>query len=235
MHLIIPNNPVRVSVDLLKELAEEDRRRLARDPAAKPTRISQDKWDGWRRGIYKFLTEEEARAALRGSMGCSVGRYVFQSKHGEEAKIAMPEDLVEELDELFADIDTFAMGSEWVGPRNKDALAAAYGKGYNGLRLFNLTWMNGQYLGASRDEQDRFQSLKTIYELCRAKRPDAARRIEVVRCWEHDWDRMFEENRSNPLLEGIVLKRCDARLVNKEKNPKWFKIKYRDIKEPCKF
>jgi len=236
MRLMIPNNPVRVSVDLLKELAEEDRARFAKNPSAKPSRIAEDKWDGWRRIAYKFLNEEEAEKALHESLGCSSGRYVFQSKHGDEAKIAMPDDLLDEFKELFQDFDTFAVDMEWVGPRNKDALAETYGeKDYHGLRLFNLTWLNGQYLGARSNEYERYQSLKTIYELCRAKRPHAARRIEVVRCWEHDWDEMFEENKSNPCLEGIVLKRADSFLVNKDKNPKWFKVKYRDIKEPCKF
>jgi ATP-dependent DNA ligase len=206
----IPNNPVRVTVDLLKRLSDTE-------PVGK--RLAEDKWDGWRRRAYKIKGVWTLQAKANG---------------GDEAKVDLPDYLMKDLAELFIDLDDIAIDMEWVGPRNKDALREAYGAGYNGLRLFDLLYINGQYIGGTPERQ-RYDSLKTIYELCRAKRPHAAKYIEMVRCWDHDWYAMFEENRRNPLLEGIVLKMADGKLVNKADNPFWFKIKYRDIHEPTKF
>jgi ATP-dependent DNA ligase len=83
--------------------------------------------------------------------------------------------------------------------------------------------------------RERFDTLTTIYELCREKRPGAAKRIELVRTRDHDWIQMYAETMRDPLLEGIVLKRADSRLVSKSDNPFWYKVKYRDIHEPTKF
>lgn len=209
MRLHVPNNPVRITYDLLKELA-------GKEPAGK--RKAQDKHDGWRRPAYKIS-----------------GTWTLQSKGtGEQAAIPVPPDLMADLAELFIDLDNIAIDMEWVGPRNKDALRERYGCAYHGFRIFDIMYLNGQWLGNMPLSQ-RWDTLVTIYELCRAKRPHAARRIELVRTWDADWDKLFEETRKDPLLEGIVLKRSDSPLVGSADNPYWFKVKYRDIHEPTKF
>ena len=209
MRLHVPNNPSRATWDLLKEVA-------AKEPPG--LRMAQDKWDGWRRPAYKIN-----------------GTWVFQSKGtGKQASIPLSVDLQQELSDLFLDLDNIAVDTEWLGMRNQGALYEAYGRGYQGLRLLDLLYVNGVWMGGLPCSQ-RYANLNTIYEVCRAKRPEAAKRITVVRSWDHDWDKMFEENKKNPLLEGIVLKRSDSQLVGSEDNPYWWKIKYRDIHEPCKF
>lgn len=209
MVLMTPNNPVRIPLDMLKELA-------GKEPPG--FRLAQDKWDGWRRPAYKIS-----------------GTWTFQSKGtGAQAAIPLPDDLQKELAELFQDLDNVAMDMEWVGQRNKDAIRERYGAGYHGLRLFDLTWLNGRWLG-KMPLRERFANLTTLYEICRAKRPHAARRIELVRTWDRDWVKMYEETCHDPLLEGIVLKRADSPLVAKADNPFWYKVKYRDIHEPTKF
>jgi hypothetical protein len=209
MRLHVPNNPVRITWDLLKELS-------GKEPAGK--RKAQDKEDGWRRPGYKIS-----------------GTWTLQSKGtGEQAAIAVPPGLMKDLADLFFDFDNIAIDMEWVGPRNKDALRERYGKDYHGFRLFDIMYLNGRWLG-DMPLSERWDMLVTIYELCRAKRPEAARRITLVRTWDGDWDKMFEETRKDPLLEGIVLKRSDSPLVGSSDNPYWFKVKYRDIHEPTKF
>jgi len=211
----VPNNPVRVTVDLLKRLSDTE-------PAGK--RMAEDKHDGWRRRAYKIK-----------------GTWTLQAKSngGDEAKMPLPPYLMKSLADLFLDLDDIAIDMEWVGPRNKDALREVYGPGpdgleYHGLRMFDILYVNGQYVGGLPERQ-RYDTLNTLFELCRAKRPESAKYIEMVRCWDHDWYAMFEESKRNPTLEGIVLKMADGKLVNKADNPFWFKIKYRDIHEPTKF
>ena len=210
MRLHVPNNPVRITWDRLKELAGKE--------SEAGRRKAQDKHDGWRRPAYKIS-----------------GTWTLQSKGtGKQAAIAVPPDLMRELADLFFDFDNIAIDMEWVGPRNKDALRERYGREYHGLRIFDIMYLNGQWLG-NMPLSERWANLVTIYELCRAKRPEAAKRILLVRTWDADWDKMFEETMKDPLLEGIVLKRSDSLLYESSDNPYWFKVKYRDIHEATKF
>lgn len=208
MNFRIINNPVRVSQDFLKRLSD----------AARPGEwIGQLKHDGWRRPAYKIN-----------------GAWHFQSKTsgGEEGTRPIPSDLVREISTLFKDVDNLAIDMEWIGNRCKDELRAIYGAGYNGFRVFDLLFLEGKWLG-EQPVSERLASLRTIYEVARAKNP--APRIELVESHDRGWDKLFEESKRNPLVEGIVLKKATSKLIPKGDNPQWIKVKWREIHEATKY
>ena len=208
MEFRVINNPVRVSQDFLKRLSD----------TSKPGEwIAQEKFDGWRRPAYKIN-----------------GAWHFQSKTsgGEEGTTPLPPDLTRELSTLFGDVDNLAIDMEWIGRRCKDDLRVIYGAGYNGFRIFDLLFLEGQWQGATPLSQ-RLASLRTIYEVARSKNP--APRIELVESFDSGWDKLFEESKKNPLAEGVVLKKATSKLVPRDDNPLWIKIKHRNIHEATKY
>jgi len=204
------NNPKRVSSDFLKKLAQ-----------TKPSGsyLAQDKWDGWRRPLIK------ENGVIR-----------FANKGGEQARREMPSDLTEELSALLKNVDNVGLDTEWVGPRNKDAINATLGKNHNCIVVHDLHYLNGLWIG-NQPASTRFANLTTLLEL--AKASCNAPRINLVRCWSKDWDKMFEDSKLNPLLEGVVIKDSSSLLgypwMSGEDNIGWFKVKWRDIHEASNF
>ena len=199
------NNPLRVSHDCLLRMASEE---------VPGSWLAQDKWDGWRHQAYK-----------------DGGRWLHFSKgSGEQAKRMPPGWLLKQLYDLFADQDNIALDLEWMGPRCKDEIRIIHGPDWNGFVLIDLIWLNGTWLGHVPYSQ-RWANLGTIVSLAQQKAP--APNISVVRTVTEGWDKLFEESKKNPLLEGIVLKRANSLLIHGDKNPLWRKVKWREIREAC--
>jgi ATP-dependent DNA ligase len=201
------NNPRRVSHEYLLRMAREE---------VPGSWLAQPKYDGWRCQGYK-----------------SGGQWSFYSKSGEPSLKLPPQDLLGELAGLFAGQDGVALDMEWMGPRCKDELRARYGHGgYNGFRVFDLLYLNGLWLGDDPFSQ-RYANLKTIMELSKAK--FEAPRIELAPAVDRGWDELFEECKRDDLTEGIVLRRAASKLVCREDNPFWLKVKWRSIHEKAQF
>ena len=207
-----PDDPNRISYEYLEELEKKY-------PGGF---IAQVKWDGWRRPAYRMP-----------------GGWQYFSKRGtgDEAAKQPPDD----LKAIFEGLDWpegIAMDMEWIGPRAKEALEARYGvgSGYHGFRIFDLLYMNGQWLGGM-PFVDRLKNLETIFAL--ATKGKQIERVQVTPWQDKDLCAMFKRTCQDQLLEGIVLRRARSKLVGHPreatKNPQMFKVKYRDIKEPTLF
>lgn len=206
-----PDDPNRISAQYLAQLDQ--------DPPG--TFIAQPKYDGWRRPAYLFPDG---------------WRFFAKRGTGEEAAKQPPDDLVKE----FASLNWppgVALDMEWVGPRCKDDLLRRYGsRDYNGFRIFDMLYMNGEWIGGM-PFGERLRNLETIFSL--ASGGSVSERIFVAPWTDRGLVQFFEQSKQDPLLEGIVLKRAKSRLeghpTSAKKNPQWFKVKWRDIKEPALF
>lgn len=209
MRFRYPDDPRRVSADYLKSLE---------DTNAPGTFLAQVKSDGWRRLAY-----------LEG------GRWRFYAKRGdkgEEARRQPPPDLVAEL-AAFGLPDGIALDMEWMGPRN-----AAVLKGRHSFRVFDLQYVAGRWQGLVPFVQ-RHANLETIWQATLAKAKAAPERISVVPVVREGLHDFFLRQKEDPLSEGVVVRRASSGLVGgttaPQDNPSWFKVKYRDIKEPTAF
>lgn len=202
-----PDDPQRIPSDFLKRLDQDY-------PAG--TFLAQKKWDDYRRPIYKVA-----------------GKWEFHAKRNEEAKKLPPPDLIRELDALELP-DGTALDMGWVGPR--DVFKTLRGRNF--MVAWDMPFWQGQWQGSVPFSQ-RYANLKTILGIAKAKVGNAAERVLVVPIQTANFFQFFEEQKQDPLSEGIVIRRADSGLVGgwrgPEKNPAWFKAKYRDIKEPTAF
>lgn len=173
--------------------------------------LAQFKWDGWRNQMYK-----------------ENGVWTRHSKYdvGPQAKTPLPLSIIQQLDAL-ALPDGTAFDSEWMGKRSVHLTG-----GRQWLVLFDLLYLNGQWLGRLPFEQ-RHESLKTLFVTskmaCLTPTPD----IEFAPIVDKDFYAMFELSKTMPLTEGIVVKGRNSLLHGKltacEKNGQWQKIKWRDL------
>ena len=202
-----PDDPRRISVEKLKTVEETE-------PAG--SWLAQKKWDDWRKPAYKIN-----------------GVWTFKSKHAKEARIIPPPDLVRELDALQLP-DNTALDLGWVGRR--DVYETLNGRNF--LVLWDLLYWNDQWQGQVPYLQ-RWANLKTLVTLHKEKASIPTDRILLAETREKGFAEYFEEQKQDPLSEGIVLKRTISKLIGNaskaEDNPHWWKVKYRDIKEPTAF
>jgi ATP-dependent DNA ligase len=189
------------------------------DDEAPGTWCMQPKYDGWRRPIW--IHED--------------GRVAFHAKRnsGEEAAKQPPTDLVEEFRSLGWPTG-IALDAEWMGPRLIDVL-----KGEHRLYLFDIVALNGEFLQGMAPKQ-RYENLRTLFEMVKAKSKTEASRIVLAPMWEQDLWKHFEElEKHEPLCEGVVLRHKNSGLIGNRweatKNKLWHKVKWRDIKERTAF
>jgi hypothetical protein len=180
------------------------------DAAPPGTWLAQRKRDGWRRPGYRMD-----------------GKWTFYSKYleGDQAKTQPPADLVAELDSLGIP-DGTAFDMEWMGRRATDHTG-----GRHWFELFDLHYYCGQWQGDVPYSQ-RYANLKTLLELHRGKTSILAPRIILIPVIDRGFSQFFEEQKLDPLSEGMVVKRADSTLYGgfdkPRDNPSWLKIKYRD-------
>jgi ATP-dependent DNA ligase len=202
-----PDDPRRISQDYLKKLEDK----------SKPgDLIGQFKWDDWR------LMATKASGAWR-----------FFAKRGskEDRSKQPPEDLRRQLHSLeLPDGTTLDMG--WVGPRDPFKVL----KGRHFLVVWDLMCWEGKWQGEF-PYHFRLSNLRAI--VTPRKHAAKADLIEIAESRVADLSKMFEESKAHPEYEGIVVKRANSKLVGgwakAEDNPSWWKVKYRDIKEPTAF
>lgn len=81
--------------------------------------------------------------------------------------------------------------------------------------------------------------MKTIVETRQQMAKAPTDLIQVAESRTEKLSQMFEESKQHPEFEGLVVKRAGSTLVGghqrAEDNPGWWKVKYRDIKEPTAF
>jgi ATP-dependent DNA ligase len=96
--------------------------------------------------------------------------------------------------------------------------------------LFDMVYYNGQWQGDVPYEQ-RYANLKTMFNLHKAKAKVETPNIILEPIVEMGFVNMFNQSKSMPLTEGVVLKRKDSKLkggLNKAvDNPLWLKCKWR--------
>ena len=180
------------------------------------TFVGEKKWDDFRRPAYK-----------------EGGQWTFHAKRNEFASRLPPPDLVRELETLDLS-DGTALDMGWVGPRDVFKVL----KGRNFFVAWDLIFWQGEWQGAVPFSQ-RHANLSTILGMAKAKAGNAAERILVATPVSGHLFKLFEEQKQDPLSEGIVVRKADSGLVGgwsgPTKNSAWFKAKYRDIKEPTAF
>jgi hypothetical protein len=174
--------------------------------------LAQVKGDGWRRPAYID------------------GDITFYAKRGDgrEAATQPPQDLVDEFAEMGWP-DGIALDMEWMGPRVKEVM-----KGRHEFWVFDMVYHDHRWLGRRTGFEDR---LKRLREIWAGLRPSP--RVKLLEPWDGDFVRHFEDQMTNPLSEGLVLRRKDSKLIgdlsSAKKNPGMMKVKYRDIKEKAGF
>jgi ATP-dependent DNA ligase len=175
--------------------------------------LAQVKGDGWRRPAY---IEE--------------GQVTFYAKRGDgqEAATQPPQDLIDE----FMDMgwpDGIALDMEWMGPRCVEVL-----KGRHEFWIFDMMYFEGKWLGRRTGFEARLRLLREV--LSGLSMPP---RVKLLETWSSDFVAHFDEQKQNPLSEGLVLRRKDSKLIGSntsaKKNPGMMKVKYRDIKEKAGF
>jgi hypothetical protein len=174
--------------------------------------MEQPKFDGWRRPGYL----EKAS-----------GEWTFKAKYqrGEQAAKQPPALLVSELSSLgFPDGTAFDM--EWMGPRVVNVL-----RGRHFFVLLDLLYWNGKWQGDIVCEE-RYETLKTLAILHKSRLKIPTPNILVVDSFNSGFVDLFEEQKKNPLTEGVVLKNRFSKLIMNPSrtvdNPQWKKAKYRD-------
>lgn len=167
--------------------------------------VAEPKGDGWRSPVYK-----------------AEDRFIRHSKktNGVEAKTPVPAVLMAELESLGFPKGT-AFDAEWMGPR-----CTAHTHGKHWLILLDLLWYGGQWQG-NIPYRERKANMTTLVNLHRNKMGIQAPNILIVPYVEKGFKQYYEEQKTKPLSEGIVLKRWDSTLKGGGDNPAWLKIKYR--------
>ena len=170
--------------------------------------MCQPKWDGWRRPCYLLKAK---------------GLWEFHAKHTEQG-ISPPAGLVAELVSLDFP-DGTAFDAEWMGPRVIDVL-----RGRHFFMMLDLLYWGGQWQGDVPCES-RYQNMKTLVTLSKAKQRVPTPNIEVVDSIDAGFLGYFKDQRTNPLTEGVVIKHKRSLLKGDfrrpQDNPLWFKAKYR--------
>lgn len=208
MNFRFPDDPNRISVDYLKELT---------DSSPEGELYGQVKSDGWRRPGYKVN-----------------GKWSFYAKRGigEEAAKQPPADLVAEMASMGWP-DNIAFDMEWMGTRCKEQL-----KGVHHFRIFDLLYLDGVWQGKV-PFRERYSKLRQLFLAAKQKAIGPTDRIVLVEARTKNLSEWFQEQKQDPLSEGLVVRRAGSGLIGdirkNQTNPQWFKIKYRDIKEPTAF
>lgn len=204
-----PDDPRRISLDYLKKMEDK----------AKPGElIAQFKWDDWR-----LMATKEA------------GAWRFFAKRGskEDRSKKPPEVLTRQLDAL-AMPDGTCLDMGWVGPRDPFKVL----KGKHFLVIWDLMYWQGHWQGEVPYSQ-RLGNLRTIVVTRQAMAKAPTDLIQIAESRTDGLAKMFEESKAHPEFEGLVVKRANSKLVGgwqrAEDNPSWWKVKYRDIKEPTAF
>ena len=168
--------------------------------------LAQVKGDGWRRPAYID------------------GDVTFYAKRGDgrEAKKQPPKDLQDE----FASMgwpDGIALDMEWMGPRQVEHL-----KGRHEFWIFDMVYQGHKWLGRRTGFAERLARLRDVWDGL-----SMAPRVRLLEARDTGFVEFFEEQKSDPLSEGLVLRRKDSGLIGNlssaTKNPGMVKCKYRDI------
>jgi ATP-dependent DNA ligase len=169
--------------------------------------LAQVKGDGWRRPGY-----------------LEDGEWKFYSKRGDgnEAAKQPPQDLVDELAGMGWP-DGTALDMEWMGPRCVEEL-----QGRHEFWVFDILFHRGRWLGRRVGFADR---LALLGEVWAGLAPGP--RVRLLEARDRDLTAFYEEQRRDPLSEGLVLRQRDSGLVGSlskpTKNPAMIKVKYREI------
>jgi ATP-dependent DNA ligase len=175
--------------------------------------IAQVKGDGWRRPAY-----------------IEDGEVTFYAKSGDGGPAAKlpPQDLIDEFVSMGWP-DGIALDMEWMGPRLKDVL-----RGRHEFWVFDMVYQDHRWLGKRVGFEERLRRLRQVWETL-ATVP----RVKLLQTWDSDLVQRFEEQKQNPLSEGLVIRSKTSKLIgsatSKKKNPGMMKVKYRDIDEKTEF
>lgn len=207
--MVHPDNPSLVSVDFLKKLDA--------DPPG--TWLAQPKLDGWRRVLVK------------GPYANGTYPWTAHAKRGSEGAVKpFPPDLAAELERLPVP-DGTAFDAEWVGPHVAEHFKSF---GFSGprhsLHIFDCLMWEGKWL--------RTTPFKHRVGLLRIYGPPERNIFTVQKVPNPGLVDLFQQQLTNPLSEGLVIRRADSGLILSETkcadNPLWFKIRYRNIREVVK-
>lgn len=171
------------------------------------------KYDGWRRFIY-WTGQLTLLSKSRGA--------------GEEARKPLPDKLMAQLKALCAVFpEGTALDAEWLGPR---------GGFEHELVIHDILYSAGDWVGHLGYER-RHPLTAKLLEAANAK--VIAPNIRLVEAYyDVDLEELFEQQRSDPKSEGLVLKKVGIPLVQTDvfkisdkvrDNPNYVKIKYRDV------
>jgi ATP-dependent DNA ligase len=196
------DDPVMVSPSWLEKINREERDQY----------IATVKYDGWRRFLY-WTGEITLLSKSRGA--------------GEEARKALPADLMEQVKALCAVMrEGTALDIEWMGPRGFEQELVVHDLLYSAG-----TWMG--HLGYER----RHPLAEKLLQAANVK--VIAPKIRVVEAYYNvDLEELFEKQKSDPRSEGLVLKKVGVPLVQDDPfkicnkvldNWAYTKIKYRDV------
>lgn len=185
-------------------------KKIDQDPPG--TWIAQPKYDGWRRCAWRVD-----------------GKWIWQSKKGSAgADVAMPANLVSELESLplKAGVD-IGLDCEWVGKRMVESVDRDRLIIFDVMtdKTFEMRLGTLYALEAFRKDQKKIGSPERD-----------AQCVEFCGSWTNPglFDR-FQEQMTNPLSEGLVVRRADSRhLMGRNgclTNPHVLKVKYRNIRE----
>lgn len=185
---------------------------LERRDADKPGRwIAQPKMDGWRRCCFR-------------SMG---GRWTYTSKRQSAGStIELPPELRSALERLALRYQNarhggrtwpLALDCEWIGKRMVEHVD------FDRLWIFDLLLPDLPF-------SQRLELLDDLQEHCR----EAV--VQVMPHWSNPGlVERFQDQLTDPLSEGLVVRRADSVHLLGEKDckvhPLVFKVKYRDVKE----
>lgn len=168
--------------------------------------LAEPKGEGWRSALYK-----------------ADDHFIRYSKktNGEESKRPVPKALMDELDSLGFPKGT-AFDAEWMGPCCVD-----HTRGAHWFILFDLLYYGGQWQGDIPYEE-RKANMTTLVNMHRNKAGIKAQNIIIVPYVEKGFKAYYDEQKKQPLSEGIVMKLRRGHLTAKGgDNPGWSKIKYR--------
>jgi ATP-dependent DNA ligase len=181
---------------------------LVRIDSEEPNRwLAEVKHDGWRSQLY---------------VGDS-GRAERLSKYetGEQTQ-RPPDELMDAFDAMGFPAGS-AFDGEWMGRRCVKDL-----KGRHFFCVWDLLYWNWTWLG-NKPLTERRLLLAEVFDQGQ-KRSDTGKVVLIPQTFSGFYA-FFNANQTNPLLEGVVLKRRDSLLLgtqaNKGVNPDWLKAKWR--------
>jgi hypothetical protein len=178
------------------------------------------KGDGWRRPCY-FDERGWTYYAKRGE--------------GEEARKSPPDVLRKQFESMKWPRG-MALDLEWMGPRLREYFPSEHNHEF---WIFDILYHDWKWQGKV-GFADRWELLNEVYDDACGGKPEDFPRIRLLTPAKENLVEAFEEEKGNPLSEGLVLRHVEGHLIGNldkaQKNPVAMKkVKYRSIKEKAAF